>query len=80
MDIISQYSRGWIKEAKRFRYSYLNREGFKYYTLKSHRNGLVIKTKEEYDAAVDKVLNAEPSIIEIEYIPNSHLITDYFNL
>ncbi|PRX43250.1 hypothetical protein [Salegentibacter salegens] len=45
-------------------------------TLKMHRNGMVLTSSQDYDAAVEEVMDAESSVIQLEYTPFDHMITD----
>ncbi|TDN95462.1 hypothetical protein DET49_10157 [Salegentibacter sp. 24] len=44
--------------------------------LKRHRNGVVINSNEDYTTAVEEVFNAEASIIQLEYTPFEHMISN----
>jgi|GEM_PF-1750361 len=45
-------------------------------TLKMHRNGVVINSNADYNKAVQEVMDAESTIIQVEYIPFDHMISD----
>ncbi len=42
--------------------------------LKTHRNGRVLNTTADYDAAVEEVLDAESSVLQLEYAPFDQMI------
>ena len=45
-------------------------------TLKMHRNGVVLNTTEDYNAAAEEVFDAESSVIQLQYVSFDHMISD----
>lgn len=45
-------------------------------TLQKHRNGVVLNTTEDYNAAAEEVFDAESSVIQMQYVPFGHMISD----
>ncbi|MFQ3172930.1 MAG: antitoxin component YwqK of YwqJK toxin-antitoxin module [Flavobacterium sp.] len=43
-------------------------------TLKMHRNGVVLNSSVDYDAAMEEVKQAESSVLQLQYTPFSHLV------
>lgn len=45
-------------------------------TLKKHRNGIILNSTDDYDNAVNEVFDGESEVIQLEYAPFSHMVTD----
>jgi hypothetical protein len=45
-------------------------------TLQKHRNGVVLNTTEDYNAAAEEVFDAESSVVQLQYVPFDHMISD----